>query len=145
MESSWFEHGRAVRYAVCAGLLMVTAFRLGTAQGQETMQEKQKQAFVKLACADQTVEVVAGTGTTPETKAIYLCPGNTVTWHNPKNLTFIVIFKKSPFVGNQKIFDEKHTTSKGAKDDKALTVYNYLMVVEGELVDDPQVIGGGRT
>jgi hypothetical protein len=144
MGFSWFEHGGAVRYALCAGLLMVMPFRFGTAQGQQASQQQKNPAFVKFACQDQTVEVVGGSGTTPETKAIYLCAGNTVTWHNPEAHTFIVIFKKSPFVDNQKIFDEKHTKSKGAKNDTALTVYNYLMVVDGELVDDPQVIGGGR-
>ena len=142
MDFSWFEHGRAVRYAVCAGLLlMVTPFKFGTAQGQQASQEQQNQEFVKLACGNVTVKVVPTTGTDP--KAVYLCAGNTMTW-DANGHSFIVIFRKnSPFQGNQKVFDNSHYQSKPAKNDSVLTVYSYDITVDGEPIDDPQVVGGG--
>ena len=141
MHSSWFGHGRAVRLALCAGLLLLAmTFRFGTAKGQQV---SQKQASASFACQNQTVNVIPDQGTTDDTKAIYLCKDYTVTWNVQPGHTFSVIFKKSPFTNGQKYFDEKTNTSAGANDDKYLTVYNYILIVDRKLIDDPQVVGGG--
>jgi len=139
MRSSWFEHGRGVRLALCAGLLLFAmAFRFGTAKGQQASQN-----YASFACQNQTVNVIPEQGTTDDTKAIYLCKGYTVTWNVQPGHTFSAIFKKSPFSNGQKYFDEKNYTSTGANDDKYLTVYNYILIVDRKLIDDPQVVGGG--
>lgn len=97
-------------------------------------------------CADQTVGVVPGDGTSP--KAVYLCDGNTLTWI-PNRHTFKVTFKKSPFVDGQTVFQNDPqnpnapVTSKAGLYTGVLVVYHYTMTIDGNPVDDPQVVGGG--
>ena len=106
------------------------------------MQEQKgyQEEFVQFTCQDVTVKVDPVNGTDP--KAIYLCAGKTLTW-DANGHEFTVIFKKSPFVDGKKMFSNKDYKSKGAKKDAVLTVYNYQIIVDGELVEDPQVVGGG--
>jgi hypothetical protein len=136
MSSFRIKYGRGVGIAVVVGLMAMVPVKFGAAQeAQETQQ------FVKFACGNVTVKVVPTTGTDP--KAVYLCAGNTMTW-DANGHSFIVIFRKnSPFQGNQKVFDNNHYQSKPAKNDSVLTVYNYDITVDGEPIDDPQVVGGG--
>ena len=136
MHSSRAMHDRVIRLTLVLVSFLVLPFALGAGQDQYGG----KQEFAKYVCKDETVTVKT---TGVDKKAVYLCGGRTVDWvadgHN-----FIVIFKKnSPFVDNQKLFDNKNHKSKPAKDDTALTVYDYLIIVDGELIEDPQVVGGG--
>jgi hypothetical protein len=136
MHASRVGHG-AIWFGLVLGLLMVLPFKLGADEDKK----EHKKEFARFTCGNQTVKVVPVDGTQP--KAVYLCGGDTMTW-DANGHTFIVVFKKkSPFVGGQKIFDNQHYQSRAAKDDVLLTVYNYDMVVDGEPVDDPQVVGGG--
>jgi hypothetical protein len=93
------------------------------------------------ACGDVSVDVDSTQGTID--KAVYLCKDKTLTW-NANNHKFQVKFrKKSPFADGQKTFDNNNNVSKGYVGDKKLTVYEYDITVDGQPVDDPQVVGGG--
>jgi hypothetical protein len=133
MHLSRVGHG-PIWFGLVSGLFLV----LPLGAGQDN---KDEQEFARFTCKDETVKVVPTDGTDP--KAVYLCAGRTLTW-DPNGHKFIVAFKKkSPFIDNQKIFDETHNKSKAAKVDVLLTVYNYDMIVDNEPVEDPQVVGGG--
>ena len=103
-------------------------------------QKEYQEEFVQFTCQDVTVKVDPVKGTDP--KAIYLCAGRTLTW-GANGHEFTVIFKKSPFVDGKKMFNNKDYKSKAAKKDTVLTVYDYQIIVDGELIEDPQVVGGG--
>jgi len=130
-----------VRAAFCAaalGAILLVPFKFGS--GQEVHSKQTSGQSVRLSCGDQTVAVDPTDGTNP--KAVFLCAGNKLTW-DANGHQFIAIFKKSPFVDGQKYFDEQHNQSAAAKNDVQVTVYTYFMIVDHEIVDDPQVIGGG--
>ena len=136
MRSFPLKHDRSMRIAGVVGLLAIWPMKFGAAQVTQSTQE-----YVQFACQNLTVKVVPTTGTDP--KAVYLCGGNTLTW-DANGHTFIVVFRKaSPFEGDQKVFDNTNYKSKPAKHTTALTVYNYDIVVDGQPIDDPQVVGGG--
>jgi hypothetical protein len=97
--------------------------------------------FARLACADQTLKVVPDDGTRP--RAIYLGDGNKVTW-DANGHDFVVIFrKKSPFAGGKKRFDNKNNQSPAAQIGKELAVYNYEIIVDDAVAEDPPGVGGG--
>ncbi len=96
---------------------------------------------VTFTCGDQTVSVDPTDGTYP--KAVYLCAGDTLTWSANQHNFQIEFKKKSPFTDGAKKFDNSHAKSAPTKQDSKLTVYEYEITVDGKLVDDPQVIGGG--
>ena len=136
MHSTQKRNNGATQFA----LVLVLALALPLAFGAS--QEKgYKEEFVKFTCQDVTVQVVPIDGTNP--KAIYLCAGNTMTWDANRH-EFTVIFKKSPFVGGKKLFNNTDNKSKPAIRDTVLMVYNYQVIVDGVLADDPQVVGGGH-
>jgi plastocyanin len=140
MHSAQRRNNGATRFALVLVLVSALALPLPFAFGAS--QEKgYKKEFVRFTCKDETVQVVPIDGTRP--KAIYLCAGNTVTW-DANGHEFIVIFKKSPFVDGKKMFNNKDNKSKAAKKETVLTVYNYQIIVDGQLVEDPQVVGGGE-
>jgi hypothetical protein len=110
--------------------------------GHEAKEEKEESAgeYVKISCADRTVDVDPTVGAKPV--AVYVCSGRTVTW-KANGHVFKVEFKgDSPFSGDEKAFHNDHATSKSMKHLSALTVFEYKITVDGR-VFDPQVIGGG--
>jgi hypothetical protein len=130
-----------VRYAgaICVLLASLLAFEV------HGWGKKRERKGVTLDCGNQTLAINPTDGTKP--KAIYVCAGDVITW-DPKNdskeYKFKVHFrKKSPFVGGRKDFDNDTPTSPPVIGDIILTVYEYDVTVDGNLVDDPQVIGGG--
>lgn len=135
-------YGRMVR-------LPIVFFLLFSATSCEKKPLKPTVLFV---CGDQIVKVQqkdqAGNdvGTVP--KAVYLCEGNSLTW-DPNGNDFKVKFRKnrSPFSGGDTEFDTKNNKSKGAKHtDLQVDVYDYDIWINGQKVDDPQVvIGGGHS
>jgi hypothetical protein len=140
MSSFRLQHGGVIRFTLVFGVFLVffliQPLKFGIAQEQ-----KPKPEYITLTCKNETVKVDPQMGTNP--KAIYLCPGYTLTW-DPNGHTFVAAFqKKSPFQGGQKVFDNKNYQSKPAVSDSVLTVYSYTMIVDNEPVDDPQVVGGG--
>jgi hypothetical protein len=138
MYFSRIKHDRFTRFALGSGLFLALPFLFGAAQEQKSYVQ---QEFVRFACQNVTVNVDPKFGTDP--KAVYLCAGNTLTWVANSH-KFIVIFRKnSPFINNQKVFDNNNYQSKPAKNDVVLTVYNYDIIVDGEPIEDPQVVGGG--
>ena len=135
MHSAQKRNNGATRFAVVLVLVSALPFAFGASQ-----EKGYKKEFARFTCKDETVKVVPKDGTNP--KAIYLCGGHTMTW-DANGHEFTVIFKKSPFVGGKKLFNNKDNKSNPAIQDTVLTVYNYQIIVDGELVDDPQVVGGG--
>jgi hypothetical protein len=129
---------RATFFVAAFAVILLLPFKFGA--GQEVSSEQTSGQSVRLSCADQTVTVDPTDGTNP--KAVFLCAGNKLTW-DADGHQFIAIFKKSPFVDGQKFFDEHHNQSAAAKNDVQVTVYTYFMIVDHEIVDDPQVVGGG--
>jgi hypothetical protein len=127
--------GRAIGVATIAVAALVP-LELGAGQDQTSHTPE----YVRLSCGDASVNIDPTNGT--DLKAVYLCAGNKITW-NANHHQFIVIFRKSPFTDDRKIFDNNNYVSRPAKNDTALTVYNYLVIVDGQLVDDPQIVGGG--
>ncbi len=99
---------------------------------------------VQFTCGDQKVDVNTTNGAEPP--AVYVCPGDTVTW-NPNGHTFVVEFKndKSPFDPPEKRFDNGHAKSPKTKPHAQLTVYEYKTTVDTTHVFDPEVIAGGGT
>jgi hypothetical protein len=141
MHSFRVRHDRAIGFVTVFGLLLLSSLglllKLGTAQEVKIKTPE----YVQFRCADQTVKVDPKDGTNP--KAVYLCPGNTLTW-DANHHTFVVAFqKKSPFTDGQMVFDNDHYQSAPAVNDTVLTVYSYAMIVDRKPVDDPQVVGGG--
>jgi hypothetical protein len=125
-----------VRYVggICFVLVLLLAFEVTGCQ------KKREPKAVTLPCSKETV-IDTSKGTRP--KAIYLCEGDTLTW-KPDGHTFKVEFtKESPFVDGDKEFHNGKETSSAKKHDDVLTVYEYVVTVDGHLVNDPQVIGGG--
>jgi len=127
----------------------IVFFLLFSATSCENKPLKPKVSF---ACGDQTVKVQqkdqAGNdvGTVP--KAVYLCEGDSLTWDQNGN-DFKIKFRKnrSPFFDGDMDFDTKKNKSKGAKHtDLPVDVYDYDIWINGQKVDDPQVvIGGGHS
>jgi hypothetical protein len=127
-----------VRYggATCFALVLLFAFGVG-GWGKGASYKKR----VTFTCQNEKVTIDPVKGTRP--KAIYLCEGKTLTWE-PDGHTFQVKFtKESPFIDGDKEFDNGKAKSKAQKHDDDLTVYEYVVTVDGHLVNDPQVIGGG--
>ncbi|MFZ0580305.1 MAG: hypothetical protein WAN72_05815 [Candidatus Acidiferrales bacterium] len=131
MNSTRVRYDSAIRFA----LVLLFTFGVG---GCNKLSHEERVAF---ACSDETVKVDPTDGTSP--KAIYLCPGNTLTWNADGHQFQVVFSKNSPFADDNKVFDNNHAKSKGAKNIPQLTVYNYAITVDGKPVDDPQVVGGG--
>jgi hypothetical protein len=130
-------HSSRVRYDGAIRFTLVLLFAFGAGGCKKAFHEE----TVTFACRDEKLDVDPTDGTIP--KAIYLCAGKTVTW-NPNGHRFRVVFrKKSPFVDDKTVFDNDHPKSAGAKHAAQLIVYYYDMTIDGMLVDDPQVIGGG--
>jgi len=141
MYSSRSPYSRIIRFAVMFFLLF-----------SATSCEKPSNPKTSFACKDQTVTVQlkdqAGNevGTIP--KAVYLCEGYKLTW-DPNGNDFKIKFRKnrSPFSDGDQDFDTNKHTSKGAKHtDQDVDVYDYDIWINGQKVDDPQVvIGGGHS
>jgi hypothetical protein len=95
-------------------------------------------------CGDKTVNVNTNTGADPQ--AVYVCDNDTVTWiPNPSTVSFLVEFKKdSPFNDGNKKFANGNSKSDHTKHHDKIKVYEYRITVNGQLFDDPQVIGGGK-
>ena len=135
-------YGRMIRFAVVFLLLFSAA----------SCEKKPSNPKVSFACGDQTVKVQqkdqAGNdvGTIP--KAVYLCEGYSLTW-DPNGNDFKIKFRKnrSPFSDGDTDFDTKKNRSKGAKHTALdVDVYDYDIWINGQKVDDPQVvIGGGHS
>jgi len=130
-----------VRYVggICFVLVLLLAFEVTGCQ------KKREPKAVTLDCGNQTLAIDPTDGTAPPKKAIYVCPGDIITWDpGSKPYQFKVHFtKKSPFIGGGKDFDNSNPKSQPVKGDINLTVYEYDVIVDGKKVDDPQVIGGG--
>jgi hypothetical protein len=137
MHSARRRNNGATRFALVLVVALVLPFAFGAGQGQKAY-EKGSATF---ACQDKTVKVVPIDGTDP--KAVYLCPGNTLTWDENSHTFTVIFIKNSPFVDKKKLFHNKDYKSKAMNHDKVLTVYNYHIIVDGELINDPQVVGGG--
>jgi hypothetical protein len=141
MLSSHFQCGVAIRFGLALFLL------LGV-NGCRKAQYRPATRTVTFECGDQTVGVVTGTGTSP--KAVYLCGGDRLTWI-PNGQKFTVTFKREyPFTGNPQVFtnnpanpDAPVTSPPAQYTGLVLIVYHYEMTINGKVVDDPQVIGGG--
>jgi len=137
MHSAQRRNNGATRFALVLVLVSALPFAFGASQ-----EKGYKKEFVRFTCKDETVKVVPIDGTHP--KAIYLCADNTLTWDANGHEFTVIFIKNSPFVDGKKLFNNKDYKSKAAKPDKVLTVYNYHIIVDGELIDDPQVVGGGE-
>jgi hypothetical protein len=79
---------------------------------------------------------------------IYACPNSRLTWDLNGHNTFQAIFKRKecPFkdVGSCRNINQDHPTSScDVKDYLDLTVFDYEILVDGELYD-PHVVGGGH-
>jgi plastocyanin len=105
---------------------------------------KQAGFVEKPYCGDKAVNANANTGADPQ--AVYVCDGDTVTWiPSPSTVSFTVEFKKdSPFNDKGKKFDNGKPKSDKTKPHDKIRVYEYRITVNGQLFDDPQVIGGGK-
>lgn len=134
------------RYGVVNLFALASFFTLGVSGCRKELSPQAKRT-VTFDCGNQTVGVVTGTGTSP--KAVYLCGGDTLTWI-PNGRKFTVTFKKDyPFTGASQTFTnnpanpDAPVTSPPAKYTGSLVVYHYEMTIDGAVVDDPQVVGGG--
>jgi len=141
MHSFRVRHGRAMGFVTVFGSFLLLSlgllFKFVTTQEVKTKTPE----YVQFRCIDQRVNVDPQDGTKP--KAIYLCAGNRLIW-DANHHKFVVVFqKKSPFTDGQMVFDNDHNQSAPAVNDTDLTVYNYIISVDGKTVDDPQVVGGG--
>jgi hypothetical protein len=140
MLSSHFRYGVVIRF------VLASFFFLGVSGCRRELSPQVKRT-VTFDCGNQTVGVVTGLGTDP--KAVYLCGGDTLTWI-PNGQKFTVTFKKeNPFTGAPQVFTnnpanpDAPVTSPPAKYTGSLVVYHYEMTINGVVVDDPQVVGGG--
>ena len=141
MHSFRVRHDRAIRFVTMLGLFLLLSLTLLLKFGAAQEVTTKTPQYVQFKCANQTVKVDPTNGTNP--KAVYLCPGSTLTW-DANHHKFVVAFqKKSPFTDGQMVFDNDHYQSAPAVNDTVLTVYNYIIIVDGKTVDDPQVVGGG--
>ena len=141
MHSFHVRHGRSICFASVFGSLLLLSLGLPLKFGAAQEQKTTTPEYIRFACKNETVKVDPRDGTKP--KAVYLCPGTTLTW-DASGHKFVVAFqKKSPFRDGQMVFDNSNYQSGPATGTRDLTVYSYIMIVDGKTVDDPQVVGGG--
>jgi len=130
-------HFSRVMFGGASLMLLLLLFGLGISCGDE----KPRKNSVYLSC-QTTVQVNPTNGADP--LDIYICPNSTVTW-NANGHKFTVIFKhkQCPFKDGCKNIDQDHPSrSTPSEKPPVLTVYDYEILVDGELFD-PHVVGGG--
>jgi hypothetical protein len=122
--------GGASLFALCL------LFAVETSCGDEKPRYKE----VRLQC---TTSLDVNTTTGVSLVDAYICSGTTVTW-NANGHKFTVFFKNKqcPFAGGCKDINDQHPTSTTVIKFTLLTVYDYGIIVDGD-VFDPHVVGGG--
>ena len=116
--------------------VLITFLALPTSCGEE----KPRYVQFKVAC---TTTLNVNTQTGVDVVDAYVCKNDTVTWQ-ANNHVFFVFFKHGcPFSPNDcKEIDNQHPSAKVAVTPNTPTVYDYGIVVDGQLFD-PHIIPGG--
>ena len=98
---------------------------------------------------DTDINVDVNNGPSPD--PVYLCTGDTLTWHPAADTTFQVDFGSAgPFSDNATKFDDKHASHPGQMQYPQLYVYKYSITVTKTKpvvitkTFDPQVVTGGN-
>jgi hypothetical protein len=127
---------------VLFGGASLSALLLLLALGTSCRDQKPKHKSVLVACMTTvTVDPTTPSGVVPED--IYVCPNTNVTW-NANGHKFVVFFKKKhcPFT-TCKFIDDQHAVSSTVVSMTVLTVYDYGILIDGDQLFDPHVVGGG--